>query len=143
LRRPVELAAVIGQVKPHQIHMSGNATNQDLTEKAGIAGRMVMTMGSPWDGNASHNGYPPFDGIGRGQQQQAMNGSNFPSRLNSATGTAAWPQQYLEPVYLWMNSINGATELSIRDYTTTQNIDVFADNASCGGSGCSSLTTGT
>jgi hypothetical protein len=57
-----------------------------------------------------------------------LNGANLPKRLNSATGTIAWPHQYLEPIYLFDNSVGGAVEVSIRDSSTTQNVDIFADN---------------
>jgi hypothetical protein len=98
---------------------------------------VVMAMGSGWDGNFQSNGYPALDGAGRGQTTQALNGQNMPGRLSSVTGTIAWPHQYLEPIYLWMNTINGATELSVRDYISTRNVDIFADNAGFNG------TTGT
>jgi hypothetical protein len=92
-------------------------------------------VGSPWDGNQSGiaTGYPCLDGIGRGQTVQALNGANFPGRLNSATGTIAWPHQLLEPVYLWMNSYGSAVPLAIRDSVTKQNIDIFAENTSFNG----------
>lgn len=101
-------------------------------------------VGSAWDGNApggfppaSSMGYPCLDGIGRGQTTQALNGAVFPLRLNSVTGIISWPHQYLEPFYLWMNSIGGAQEAAIRDTSTTQNVDIFADNSNFNG------TTGT
>jgi hypothetical protein len=95
-------------------------------------------VGSPWDGNQpATNGYPCLDGLGRGMTAQALNGGNFPSRLNSVTGTIAWPQQYLEPIYLWMNTLNGKNELKIGDSVTKQNVDIYIDNASFNG------TTGT
>ena len=85
-------------------------------------------VGSKWDGNVSASlGYPCLDGIGRGQTVQALNGAIFPNRLNSSTGSIAWPHQYLEPIYLWMNSF-GSAVISIRDTTTTQNVDIFVDN---------------
>jgi hypothetical protein len=84
-------------------------------------------------------GYPCLDGIGRGQTVQSLNGPDFPGRLNSSTGTIAWPHQYLEPAYVFMNSIPGVTdtELNIRDTSTTQNVDVFIENPKFDG------TTGT
>jgi hypothetical protein len=97
-------------------------------------------VGSSWDGNTG-NGYPCLDGVGRGQTQQSLNGANFPGRLNSATGSISWPRQYLEPVYLWNNTVPSGNLLSIRDTITTTNRDIYAD---CGtaGSGCSGSFTG-
>jgi hypothetical protein len=95
-------------------------------------------VGSAWDGNSNiASGYPCLDGVGRGQTTQPLNGQNLPNRKNSAMSAIAWPHQYLEPVYLWMNSIGSATEVNIRDTSTTQNVDVFGDKASFDG------TTGT
>jgi hypothetical protein len=97
----------------------------------GYCGTAVSSngVGSSWDGNSNAaTGYPCLDGLGRGQTTQALNGANFPGRLNLATGSIAWPHQYLEPIYLWMNSIGSAVELSIRDTSTTPNVDIFADN---------------
>jgi hypothetical protein len=105
----------------------------------GYCGTAVLNngVGSAWDGNDSVTlGYPCLDGVGRGQTVQALNGKNFPSRLNSSTGTIAWPHQYLEPVYLFDNSFGSGT-LLIDDTSTKQNIDIFADNSNFNG------TTGT
>ena len=66
---------------------------------------------SNWDENVDSTGRACLDGIGRGFDVQALNGLNFPNALNSITGTIAWPQEYLEPVYAWMNTLarhNGA-----------------------------------
>jgi hypothetical protein len=100
---------------------------------SGALSGATMEMGSAWDGNNSHDGYPALDGVGRGQCQQALNGANLPNRLNSVTGTIAWCKQYLEPIYLFMNTYSGATGYSIRDSISTINVDVFVENASFNG----------
>lgn len=110
---------------------AGTVTETNTPNGWAYCGTAVASngVGSQWDGNqSSSTGYPCLDGIGRGQTAQALNGASFPGRLNSATRTIAWPHQYLEPVYLFMNTINGATEINIRDTSTTENLDVFADN---------------
>jgi hypothetical protein len=104
-------------------------------------------VGSAWDGNINAaNGYPCLDGVGRGQTQQALNGALQVSRLNSATGTIAWPKQYLEPVYLWNNTIGSANAVSIRDSITTNNRDIYYDcgskNSSCSGGFTGAAGTG-
>jgi hypothetical protein len=100
-------------------------------------------VGSPWDGNQS-NGYPCLDGIGRGQSQ-ALNGAVFPSRVDSVTGTITWPQQKLEPVYMWNNTMNSggtaATYVLIQDSVTQNNRDYYYD-CGAGNSGCSGSFTG-
>jgi len=63
----------------------------------------TYTVGSAWDGNtgSNHDGYPAIDQPGRGQGD-LLTGS-FPSKVNSTTGTVAWPNQALEPIYHWAN----------------------------------------
>jgi hypothetical protein len=118
-----------------------NAQSETNTPNGwGYCGTAVNSngVGSAWDGNSnSSTGYPCLDGIGRGQTTQALNGQNLPNRLNSVTGNIAWPQQYLEPIYLWMNSYGSAVPVSIRDTVTQQNVDIFAESANFNG------TTGT
>lgn len=90
----------------------------------------VNGVGSAWDGNSNAGtGYPCIDGLGRGQGTQALNGANFPNALNSATGTIAWPHEYLEPIYQWMNSLSGTPQVTIGGSAALQNRDVFVDNA--------------
>jgi hypothetical protein len=109
-------------------------------------------VGSQWDGNKggggspTTSGYPCLDGLGRGQTQQSLNGANFPNRLNSSTGSIAWPQQELEPIYFWMNTIPaGVTEITITD-SSTNNQDYYyecgAANPGCSGSFTGSAGTG-
>ena len=104
----------------------------------GYCGTDENGIGSNWDGNQSTTtGYPCLDGVGRGQTQQRLNGQYFPNRLNASTGTIAWPQQYLEPVYLWMNIISFGNEGYLNDNVSHFNQDVYADcqsvNSSCSG----------
>ena len=96
--------------------------------------------GSNWDGNQPTiaTGYPCLDGIGRGYTAQALNGANFPGRLNSVTRTVAWPQQYLEPLYSFMNSIGSASPVEVDSGSVTvANQDYYLENGSFNG------TTGT
>ncbi len=96
-------------------------------------------LGSPWDGNSSTgNGYPCLDGIGRGQTVQALNGRDFPSRLDSSTNAISWPHQYLEPVYMFMNTVpNGMNMFENSDLSSTNNRDIYYDcgtnNSTCAG----------
>ena len=106
-------------------------------------------VGSPWDGNTPSitQGYPCLDGLGRGQDTQALNGQGLPNRKNSVTGTIAWPHQYLQPIYMWNNKLySGATHINIRDLVTTNNRDYYYDcgsqNSSCSGSFTGAAGTG-
>jgi hypothetical protein len=129
---------------------SGATTETNTPNGWGYCGTAVNSngVGSSWDGNQS-GGYPCLDGLGRGQTQQALNGNNFPTRLNSSTGTIAWPQQYLEPIYLFMNTITGgATYAQIQDSVTQNNRDYYYDcgqasgNTSCSGGFTGAAGTG-
>ena len=92
---------------------------------------------SNWDGNSTGaTGWPCIDGLGRGQGQ-ALNGQNFPNALNSVTGTIAYPNQMLEPLYYFANVLNGTNEMHLADISTQLNRDVYLDNPGFNG------TTGT
>ncbi len=141
---------------------NGEPTNSSPPNGWGYCGTTVATHfnttgtgASSWDGNSSTaTGYPCLDGLGRGQQVDTMNGANFPNRENTSngckpvddSGCSGWPVQYLEPIYLFKNSLPSSLytqEVLNQDETTTLNRDIYADNTGCAGSGCSSLTTGT
>ena len=107
-------------------------------------------VGSKWDGNQpSTTGYPCLDGLGRGQDTQALNGQTWPNRLNSVTGTIAWPHQYLMPIYMWNNNFSGAnpgvTYTSVTGNTTantTNNLDYYYDQSAQSGSFTGAAGTG-
>jgi O-glycosyl hydrolase len=141
---------------------NGEPTDSSPPHGWGYCGTAVATFfnrsgrgASGWDGNSSTaTGYPCLDGLGRGQQVDSMNGANFPKRKNTTngctptddSGCSGWPAQYLEPIYLFDNTLPSALytqEVLNQDKTTTLNRDIYADNTSCAGSGCSGLATGT
>jgi hypothetical protein len=69
----------------------------------GYCGTAFNGAGSNWDGNTDGAlGYPCIDQPGRGQGQLLT--GLFSSKLNDSTGSIAWPNQALEPVYVWMLS---------------------------------------
>jgi hypothetical protein len=95
---------------------------------------------SPWDGNSdTATGYPCLDGLGRGQQQDAMNGADVSGLIDLATGTQSWPHQYLEPIYLFENTLpNGMSGEVLRtDVSTAIDRDIYFDcgsyNSACSG----------
>lgn len=68
----------------------------------GHCGTAYTGTGSNWDGNTNTlTGYPCLDQPGRGQGD-LLTGS-LPNKVNSTTGTIAWPKQALEPIYFWKN----------------------------------------
>lgn len=124
---------------PYYISSVSSSTSLTLTASGASSGQ--MTVGSPWDGNQSTSNYgaPCLDGVGRGQDQQHLNGSAFPNRLNSVTGTIAWSEQYLEPQYLWDNSIGTASTYMLMSDKSVANQDYYYDCGSAN-SACSSFT---
>lgn len=118
----------------------GSETETNTPNGWGYCGTAVNGngVGSGWDGNSSSTtGYPCLDGIGRGQGK-SLNGQNFSNALNSLTSSIAWPQQYLEPVYYFANSLpSGIPVADLRDQSTQFNRDIYVDNPSFNG------TTGT
>jgi hypothetical protein len=69
----------------------------------GYCGTSFDGTRSNWDGNTdTTTGYPCLDQPGRGQGD-LLSGS-FPNAVNTATGTIAWPNQALEPIYEWSNT---------------------------------------
>ncbi len=99
--------------------------------------------GSGWDGNSPPTtGWPCIDTIGRGQGQ-ALNGQNWPNALNAVTGTTRFPNELLEPMYLFDNTFGGGNPLVISDISTQNNRDIYVDNPSFNGStGTGSGATG-
>lgn len=69
----------------------------------GYCGTQFNGTGSNWDGNTNaSSGYPCLDNPGRGQGD--LISGDFPNARNQATGSIAWPNQALEPVYEWLNT---------------------------------------
>jgi hypothetical protein len=73
----------------------------------GYAGTAFNGTGSAWDGGTALGtdttlGYPCLDQPGRGQGDLLLGA--FPNKTNSTTGTIYWPNQALEPIYIWNNT---------------------------------------
>jgi hypothetical protein len=70
----------------------------------GYCGTSFNGTGSNWDQNTvASAGYACLDQVARGKGD-LISGS-FPNAVNTRTGTIAWPQQALEPVYEWLNNV--------------------------------------
>lgn len=71
----------------------------------GYCGTGASGTGSNWDQNSNGStGYPCLDQIGRGAGKLLT--GLFPNKVNNSTGTIAWPNQALVPVYAWDNTLN-------------------------------------
>lgn len=82
-------------------------TQTDASNGIGYCGSNSDGTTAPWDGNSpASTGYPCLDQTGRGQSD-LMSG-DFPNFIDSATGTATWPRQLLEPYYIWDETLGSA-----------------------------------
>jgi hypothetical protein len=97
-----------GVIWGNTMHGSGGATGykngcsfynyRSFTTFGGPWGKTDGT--NPWDQNSDFVGYAAIDQVGRGMALDEIRG-NPP--INQRTGTAAWPRNQLEPVYVWSN----------------------------------------
>src|SRR5579863_319672 len=73
----------------------------------GYCGSAFDGTGSSWDQDATSasTGYRCLDQPGTGQSDLLTPGGNFPSIVNTVTGTVSWPHQKSEPVYDWSNDL--------------------------------------
>jgi hypothetical protein len=96
--------------------------NQTATPDGwGYAGTEFNGTGSNWDGGTVNStdtlkGYPCLDQPGRGQGDLIT--GVMPDKINSTTGTIHWPNQALEPIYIWNNAgtfVSGWGNLTFSD----------------------------
>jgi hypothetical protein len=110
---------------------NGTYTQQATPTGWGYCGTAFNGTGSNWDKNDNvSTGTPCLDQPGRGQGDLLV--GFFPTKTNNTTGTIAWPNQALEPVYIWMNTatataIWGGTEyLNDTGGRVAANLDYYA-----------------
>ena len=99
---------VYKQIYHFNVTRKDNATYPQIPTPNGwgYAGTEFNGTGSMWDGGTALRtdtlkGYPCLDQPGRGQGD-LLTGVH-PNKVNKATGTIYWPQQALEPIYIWNN----------------------------------------
>jgi hypothetical protein len=123
----------------------------------GYCGSTFNGTASGWDGNtpSSALGYPCIDQIGRGKGDLLSGVFNSVCNitLNPACNifTGQWPNQALEPVYVWMETTSltsGGNVINAGGGDNPNgnlgaNRDYYGPNAACAPNGCSSLATGT
>jgi len=92
------------------MHLNVTRKNNDTYNQSappdgwGYCGTSFNGAGSPWDQNSNTGtGYACLDQPGRGKGDLLT--GEFPNKVNSTTGTRAWPRQALEPMYFWDNNI--------------------------------------
>jgi hypothetical protein len=83
-------------------------TQQVTPNGWGYCGTEFNGTGSNWDKNDSSTlGSPCIDQPGRGQGDLLT--GEFPTKVNSTTGTISWPHQTLEPLREWLNSFEAVS----------------------------------
>ena len=83
---------------------------------------------SVWDQNTNSSGYACFNQIGRGKGDLLAN--DFPFAIDTATGTATWPNEALEPIYQWDDNVTlaptwGGTMFAVDAGSIVQNRDYY------------------
>lgn len=98
-----------GSGEPHPFSANNSGWGYCGTATASAEGQSA----SPWDQNPSAAyGYACVDQVGRGQGQQItgyfLNAccSGTGNKINTATGTASWPNNVQDPVYVFDNTFN-------------------------------------
>lgn len=120
---------------------TNNVTYPENTPPTG-AGYCGTTLGpSNWDGNLNATGYPCWDGIGRGAGD-LLSGtfptlcdsslpSTTPGACGSGTYTGVWPNQALDPVYVWDVTYNPPPDepnhfwTNVTPVAVTENTDYY------------------
>lgn len=92
----------------HSVRRDNSVYGQSATPAGwGYCGTSFNGTGSNWDQNTSGTtGYACIDQPGRGQGDQLS--GDFPSAINTTTGTIAWLHEVLEPVYEWQDTFTPA-----------------------------------
>lgn len=123
-----------------------NSTYGQMAPPAGwgYCGSAFTGTASGWDGNtpSSATGYPCLDQIGRGQGDLLTGSFDAVcvSILGCSTSMGQWPNQALEPVYLWMENFapvpdsgGGVSGTNSPNGNVVNNRDIYAPNASFNG----------
>jgi len=94
---------------------------------------------SNWDQNSTSAGYACLDSSARGAGQ-LITGS-FPNVVNTSTGSIAWPNQVLDPAYVWDNAVTPSSGyspsglVSVASAMFNDNIDFYQQFGTYGESG--------
>lgn len=78
----------------------------------GYCGDTQTGSTSVWDKNTSNTGYACLDQPARGKGD-LITGNSFPNIIDSVTSTQTWPNQALDPIYVWANTLGtGGTAMA-------------------------------
>jgi hypothetical protein len=148
-KSPFPINGGTGLVWGNTISQYRYVTSLDYTRKSNATypygspssgwGNCTGASGTVWDGPG---GYPCLDAPGRGRGDK-VSGYPISSTINTRTGTQAWVQQALSPIYVWGNAFTpaGYSPTSVVNAGTSvvqANRDYYSSGgASCSGSACS------
>ena len=140
-------ASFLKVIELHSMRRNNSTYPQVATPYGwGYCGTSFNGTGSAWDqASNTSSGDRCLDQPGMGAGQ-ALNQQPFPNTLNRVTGTIAWPQQALEPVYEWMDTWSAVPNqgnsmfIGNTDPTTlTQNVNYYVCSTP-GASTCAGFT---
>ena len=110
-----------------------NAFNDRSTDQLTFAappngwGYCGITRGpSAWDQNTDSTGYACLDQVGRGKED--LLAGVFPNKVDSVTNTITWPNQAVEPYYVWDNTYNPPPNEAYDGYFSSQQPSVIKVN---------------
>jgi hypothetical protein len=95
----------------------------------GYCGNVQSGVTSAWDQNTSSvTGYRCLDAPGAGAGQ-LITGANFPAPINSVTSTQSWPNQVLDPIYVFANAYaTGGFSYTTQGYFGNNTSGYLTDN---------------
>lgn len=105
-----------------------DATHLTLTTSAGTQTNVAYYVSSVWDGNTDNTGYPCLDMGGRGKGDLLTGSFSNSTRVDSSTGTATWPNEIVDPIYVWANTNTWPNDTADAVVSTWPQNVVFQDN---------------
>jgi hypothetical protein len=103
-----------------------SATSLTLTTSAGAQTSVPYYVPSVWDGNTDPTCYPAFDMPGRGKGDLLTGSFTTNNRVDSVTKTATWPNEIVDPIYVWGNTNAWPGDTS--NAVVAPNANVFGDD---------------
>lgn len=101
-------------------------THLVLTTSAGTQTNVPYFVSSVWDGNLDSTGWPCLDMPGRGAGDLLVGDFTLGTRKDNSTGTPTWPNEIVDPIYVWNNTNTWPGDASVVGLFAQDNI--FHDN---------------
>jgi hypothetical protein len=109
----------------YPIASCSSATTCTLTGLTGSNSGVAWYTPSLWDGNTTQYGYACYDQPGRGKGDLITGTFGGGNRKDSVTGTVTWPNEAVDPNYVWnnTNSYSGGVCVTIGSSDTQDLVD--------------------